>query len=98
VIIILCNRSNIDCSITIRGIKKCCESDCCVSVGSMVGIDGLYKMMISSSSSSLEDNDDKVVVVVVGVVVDANADRMSRRLKTRSDFDHYITQFKSPAT
>jgi len=50
----------------------------------------------SSSSSSFDDNDDKVVVVAEGV--DTNTGGMSRRLQTRSDFDQYIAQFKSPAT
>ena len=57
-----------------------------VPVGSLVGIGGLYKMM--TSSSSFDNNDNKVVEV--GGVVGANAGMMSRRLKTRSDFDQYL--------
>merc|ERR1712238_387194 len=82
-------------SMTIRGIQNVVRV-IGVPVGSLVGIGGLYKMMMSSSSSSssFDDNDDKVVVEGV----DANTGGMSRRLQTRSDFDQYIAQFKSPAT
>mmetsp|Transcript_31196 Transcript_31196/g.34943 ORF Transcript_31196/g.34943 Transcript_31196/m.34943 type:complete len:95 (+) Transcript_31196:89-373(+) len=84
---------------TIRGIKNVLRV-IGVHAGSLVGIGGLYKMMMLSSlslssSSSCDDNDDKLVVVGG---VDTNAGGMSRRLQTRSDFDQYVAQFQSPAT
>merc|ERR1719491_621454 len=61
---------------------------------SLSSFDDNKDRMMTSSSSSFDDNKDKVVVGGV----DANTVGMSRRLKTRSDFDQYIAQFKSPAT
>merc|ERR1719491_88487 len=61
---------------------------------SLSSFDDNKDRMMTSSSSSFDDNKDKVVVGGV----DANTGGMSRRLQTRSDFDQYIAQFKSPAT
>ena len=67
---------------TIRGIKNVVRVNG-VPVGILVGISGLYKMMMLSLS---DDN----VKKVVGGGADTDTGGLSQRLKTRSDVDQFI--------
>ena len=58
-----------------------------VPVRLLVGISGLYKMMMLSSS---DDNVKKVVGGGAEADADADTGRLSQRLKTRLDVDQFI--------